>query len=1463
MRRIFLLATCIILNYTAFTQELELTPRIQAQMPGEKSAAITKNSSKEIPIKNSISNGNFLKSISSNQLSYVWGKYLSTSYNDRFYSSAIDNNGNVISVGSIGVGSSDVDAFIYKCDASGTKLWSAKPATSSNNDEILDVTTDNNGNIFITGSFNNSAFDSQIYSQGNWDTFVAKYDPNGTLIWAKRGGGTDEDYGCGIKTDGNGNVYVVGFFNGTASFSGTSLTSSSQGDMFIAKYNGANGNLEWIRNGNVGENNFLYGIGVDMTGNVYVGTKFSGSVNFSGSPTVSSIGGEDMLLIKYNANGNFQWIKTGGGSGDDGINRTVVCPDGNILIAGYFRGTAQFGAKTLTSHGSFDIYAAKYSPSGNLLWAKQFGGTGSQSAWSLCTDEKSNCYLTGWFSGTGAFDNTTIYSTGGSDAYLIKYDKNGDLIWVETIATGADSQLGCGVSVSGNEIAVVGRYKGESYIYGSTFTNAGGEDGFIAKFVQSEDPNIQVTVNPNLLISTPIVKTGQSIVFSGKQFSPTGKVDLVFTGEGIIDPVSNLSVDVYGNFTYTLVVPSSQNTGTYQITATDKVSGVSSIKSFQVVQNQTTIVDDFLKITQPNMSKIRYAGDPITIAWEDEAKYNVNPIYNLKDSYKVEYQKNTNNSSGAWLLIGNVQGTNPGYGKILHSSVFTPQDAGTYTFRVTDNYYPNRSATTPGFDVTGSVSQNIRVDFKWDYHSKLTGGSPEGVAADGFARFYIVVDDLNVTGANKIQKVKISLSDPDGYMVPKYLGKVMYSSVQNNNEYAWEATNASTISAEKTSSNPDGKYWFWYVAPDDFARNQGDWDKGERLITATINITFSDGKSLTTPIKKEIKIARPPVMLVHGLNSSGDECWKNFKIGDKLYYQDTRFKITPVAINLGPTAHFSVNASHLLASSTDKSSFNYTIEKMRDAGFACNRVDYICHSMGGCVARTAAEDLKFKVQQNYNKGYINKLITLDTPHNGSSLANLLDDIRFDTEKADPIFNTLKVLNNFFTRTEGQYQVVDAISDLRYKGDKKFQITPISSHLIGCVTTCDKFNPLFKGELYLLKILLKLEGDDVCSAYGNFFSSRGYEADFMQQSDGIVSLLSQLSAKPTDLIVDAWTIYANLMHSDILGPAPTGSPIVGNEVNKLLNTEIQSSYFDFIPATAASTTKAAPILPVKTFDIVEDRIKILYPKPNSVYNSGDTMTIKLLVDTLGLKNFALTFQDQYFFDKPTKTNLAYKLIVSPEYIEGQSISVLGGYSIQGSSSISNASTNLTIKPVGQIVDFNVKPEVFVIEKTKSRRPNYEAIFPNAITQLGYTDKLSVKINNTDLLAYDSGTNEFKGLAKGSTQAAITYKGITKTVFFEIIQTEAPVGDPVTGIEEMPVAPNNNSKIKVYPNPVSDELVIEYSGYAPFDITNAQGQVIINGKITDKITISTSGYAPGIYFIHVYSNNSTEAQKFIKK
>ena len=996
--------------------------------------------------------------------------------------------------------------------------------------------------------------------------------------------------------------------------------------------------------------------------------------------------------------------------------------------------------------------------------------------------------------------------------------------------------------------------------------NAGTRAGWSATI--AGNMNSTVYVNPNLFISAPQVKPGQSITFSGKQFSQAGKVNLDFTGPGTLNLITDYSIDVSGNFNYTLTIPTTQAGGSYQVTATDKISGISRTRSFQIIQNQSTIVDDYLRIVEPNMSKIRLVGDPITLAWEDQVKFNVNPLYNLKHSYKVEYKKDANNSSGTWQFVEDVKGTNPGYGKINASTSFTPTDAGTYVFRISDNYYPNRSATTPELVVSGSLNQDIRVELKWDYNSKDIGTSPEGVAADGVARFYMVVSNSNPL-SSAIQKVKVSISDPEEYTSTQFLGKLMKCSYQSDDKYKPEADNANSTSAENNTPNSNGQYWFWYVAPDDFSRNQGDWDKGERKVAVNFEIFLANGKTIPS-FKKEITIVRPPLMLVHGLNGAPDS-WDKFHLGieNPLYINDQRFKIKKAAYML-PTAHFNVNSSTLLAGSEIKNSFMWYINEMRKKGYACSQVDYICHSMGGSIFRDAVENTaSYKRENNYKKGFVNKCITINTPHQGSSFANVLEDVSKVWLLTGPIIS-MGAISNLYEINFLNIKVVDAVEDLRFKNGIKFNITDVPSHLIGGGISCREFNTFTSSTYKFLKNYLGIMTFsnflDLYSWYNLYFELRGYESDFMDSSDAVVSLTSQFSGYTGNTLPVFYTRTSGTMHNSTFGVSPMASSDIWKRVNELLNTKENSLLFNSMPSTKVSGTKSAPYTPKQTLAIIEDRIKIFYPSQNTVYQAGDTMTIKLKVDTTGMKSFAMFFQDQSFFEKPTKTNLEFKLIVSPEYIEGQSISVIGSYSNSGVSTFSNASIDLKVKPVGSIIDFNVTPEVIMIEKSKSRRPDYEAIFPNAIAQIGQTDQLIVKINDSSLLTYDNATNQFKGLAKGSTQATITYKEITKTVFFEIIQYEEPVGDPISGIDDIRLDKKDQLNAKVYPNPVTNELTIELEGNTQkvdFEIINSLGQSVFSGVILEKTVVQTTNFTSGIYLIKLKSGTTFEFKKVIKE
>jgi hypothetical protein len=116
---------------------------------------------------------------------------------------------------------------------------------------------------------------------------------------------------------------------------------------------------------------------------------------------------------------------------------------------------------------------AKYNTNGNLLWIKQFGTGGDDSAYSIATDSKGNVYLTGWTDGDLGSPNA-----GSWDAWVAKYDTNGNLLWTNQLGTPSADTTYDGVDTDS---------LGNVYISGWTEGNLGGEntgslDAFVAKY---------------------------------------------------------------------------------------------------------------------------------------------------------------------------------------------------------------------------------------------------------------------------------------------------------------------------------------------------------------------------------------------------------------------------------------------------------------------------------------------------------------------------------------------------------------------------------------------------------------------------------------------------------------------------------------------------------------------------------------------------------------------------------------------------------------------------------------------------------------------------------------------------------------------------------------------------------------------------------------------------------------------
>jgi len=248
---------------------------------------------------------------------------------------------------------------------------------------------------------------------------IALFAQNEDWIWANQAMGTYSNYGNDIAVDANGNSYVTGYFWGNATFGTTTLTSSGQYDIFVAKMD-SNGNWLWAKQaGGISEDNGR-SIAVDANGNSYVTGRFASSATF-GATTLTSSGQYDIFVAKMDINGNWLWAKQAGGTSYDYGLGIAVDANGNSYVTGYFKSTATFGTTTLTSSGYEDIFVAKLNSSGNWLWAKQAGGTSSDYTNDIAVDANGNIYVTGEiFEESAIFGTTTLNSSGFIDIFVAK-----------------------------------------------------------------------------------------------------------------------------------------------------------------------------------------------------------------------------------------------------------------------------------------------------------------------------------------------------------------------------------------------------------------------------------------------------------------------------------------------------------------------------------------------------------------------------------------------------------------------------------------------------------------------------------------------------------------------------------------------------------------------------------------------------------------------------------------------------------------------------------------------------------------------------------------------------------------------------------------------------------------------------------------------------------------------------------
>jgi hypothetical protein len=453
------------------------------------------------------------------------------------------------------------DGFVVKYNTSGTPQWATRIIGSLGTDAGNSISTDPNGNVYVTGQYASSPLTiynsdtttfGTLSNSGSDDAFVVKYNTSGTTQWATKISGFGSDLAWSISTDSNGNVYVTGSYTSTltiynsngTTFGTLTVTNLNAEDVFVVKYN-TSGTAQWAtRIGGSGSDKG-WAISTDPNGNVYVTGQYAANpVTIYNSDTttfgtLTNSGSDDAFVVKYNTSGTAQWTTKIGGTGSEIARAISTDSDGNIYLTGqyasgpvtiYNSDTTTFG--TLSNSGSNDVFIVKYNTSGTAQWATRLGGTGADVGYGIYSDSNGNVYVTGQYASSPVTiynSDTTTFGTlsnsGSNDVFIVKYNTSGTTQWATRLG-GSSSDSGYSITTDSNgNVYVTGPcgpnlvtiYNSDTTTFG-TLTSAGLPDAFVVKY------NTSGTAQWSKRIGGTSVDVGKSIITDS-----TGNV--YFTGQ--------------------------------------------------------------------------------------------------------------------------------------------------------------------------------------------------------------------------------------------------------------------------------------------------------------------------------------------------------------------------------------------------------------------------------------------------------------------------------------------------------------------------------------------------------------------------------------------------------------------------------------------------------------------------------------------------------------------------------------------------------------------------------------------------------------------------------------------------------------------------------------------------------------------------------------------------------------------
>jgi hypothetical protein len=364
-------------------------------------------------------------------------------------------------------------------------------------DDVKSMHLGNDNGVLITGMFSNTAMfgATSLTSLAYQDAFVAKYDQQGTMLWARAIGGDEQDWGYKVTSDNNNNVYVTGYFQSTVLHftPNDSLVknAASSRNVFLAKYN-SSGVFQWARLGSGGNTSaFCTGRSVttDAQGNVIISGDYNKQIEFNGNQ-LPATNATSIFMVKFDANGNVLWTKAGASSSICWFADLTTDATNNIYATGKISTAITFGATTIQNHQGDDLVVAKFDPSGNLTWMTVEGkyilssttDNNFDCGSSVKVDASGNVYVGGCLLDTSYYDQNLQTLVIRQWACVAKYNSGGTQQWLKKFGTHASDIITAIDLDANNEVYAIGSYQGAFSVGGVALPASNIKAAFVAKF---------------------------------------------------------------------------------------------------------------------------------------------------------------------------------------------------------------------------------------------------------------------------------------------------------------------------------------------------------------------------------------------------------------------------------------------------------------------------------------------------------------------------------------------------------------------------------------------------------------------------------------------------------------------------------------------------------------------------------------------------------------------------------------------------------------------------------------------------------------------------------------------------------------------------------------------------------------------------------------------------------------------